>query len=106
MNKDMVDYMNELSSCNLETLEQIISLQYRKFVRFYKLVEGYSGDINKIKYEFNSPSSLDVVLTFKRKKELSKIKNELEDSMKKSSYDGSVKLNKKEILISIELDES
>ena len=105
MKKDLVDYLNALSSSDFDILEKIISLQYRKFVRFYKLVSEYSGIISKVKYEFNSPSSLDVVLNCDTKKNLGSIKKELESSMEKSKYDGEIKLIKKNMYISLTLDE-
>ena len=105
MKQEMSDYMNAMTSSDLETLEKIISLQYRKFVKFYKLVKDYSGLISKVKYEFNSPSSLDVVLTFNTKRNLENIKKELESSMEKNSYDGIVESVKKGLFISIKLDE-
>ena len=109
MNKKMTDYINEMASSNMETLEKIISLQYRKFVRFYKLVESYSDMIKKVKYEFNSPLSLDVVLVFndsKDGKDIKNIRKKLEESMIESKYDGYTKIiEKKCIFISIELDE-
>lgn len=106
MKKEMSDYINGMTENNLETLEQIITLQYRKFIQFYKLVEEYSGIITKVKYEFISPSSLDVLLVLNTKRDLSNLKKELEKSMEKSKYDGSVKVVKKNIFISIILEES
>lgn len=105
MKKDVVDYMNELTSSNLNSLEQLISLQYRKFIQFYRLVKDYSDIITKVKYEFNSPSSLDVVLIFDTKRDLKDIKKELISSMEKSKYNGSIKVVKKSIYMSIILDE-
>lgn len=105
MKKDMIEYLNTLSSNDFDVFEQIISLQYRKFVRFYRLVREYSEMISKIKYEFNSPSSLDVVLSFDTSKNLSSIKKELESSMKKSEYEGEIKLSKKNMYISLTLIE-
>jgi hypothetical protein len=102
----MVDYINDLSDSNLETLEQIISLQYRKFIRFYQLIEKYSGIIKKVQYEFISPSSLDVVLIFDTKRKLENIKKEIDDEMEKLKYDGSTEVKKKTIAMSIVLDES
>lgn len=106
MKKEMSDYINGMTENNLETLEQIITLQYRKFIQFYKLVKEYSGIITKVKYQFISPSSLDVLLVLNTKRDLSNLKKELEKSMEKSKYDGSVKVVKKNIFISIILEES
>ena len=91
MKKDMTDYINSMIEDNLETLGKIISLQYRKFIRFYELVSEYSGSIDDVKYDFISPTSLDVSLTFESKEDLKKVKKEIETAMEKSKYDGSVK---------------
>lgn len=105
MKKTMPDYMNAMTGGNLETLEMIISRQYRKFVRFYKLVSSYSDNIKGLQYEFNSPLSLDVLLEFDSKKPLETIKKDLEKLMVKKNYDGSVKISKKRVMISIVLPE-
>ena len=105
MKKDMAEYLNALVSDNLDTFEQIISLQYRKFVRFYKLVSRYSSQIDKIKYTFNDASSLDVILSMCDSADMKTIKQELESSMEKNGYDGSIKIQKKNFHISIILVE-
>lgn len=105
MKKVITQYMNDMTSGDLETLEKIISFQYKKFVRFYKLIHDYSGLISKLKYEFNSASSLDVLLYMDTKRDLKKLCDEIEDMMKKSEYDGEVSVVKKNIFISLVLDE-
>ena len=105
MKQVMTDYINSMTEGNLDSLEQIISLQYRKFIRFYRLVEGYSELIKNLKYEFNSPTSLDVLLVLESKAKPENIKKEIEASMSESKYDGEVKLVKKNVFISIILDE-
>ena len=94
-----------MTSGDLETLEKIISLQCKKFVRFYKLIKEYSGLISKIKYEFNSASSLDILLYLETKRDPKKICDEIESSMQESGYDGNVSVVKKNIFISLFLDE-
>ena len=98
-------YINDMTSGDLETLEKIISLQYKKFVRFYKLIKEYSGLISKLKYEFNSASSLDILLYLETKRDPEKIRDEIECSMRESEYDGTVSVVKKNIFISLFLDE-
>ena len=106
MKRDMAEYLNALTSDDLDTFEQIISLQYRKFVRFYNLVNRYSNLIDKLKYNFEDASSLDVVLTMDSSADMKNIKRELESSMEKSGYDGNIKIQKKNLHISIVLSES
>ena len=105
MKKSMTQYINDMTSGDLETLEKIISFQYKKFVRFYKLIREYSGLISKLKYEFNSTSSLDVLLYMDTKRDLQKLCDEIESAMQKSEYDGAVSVVNKNIFISLVLDE-
>ena len=105
MKKSMECYINDMTSGDLETLEKIISLQYKTFVRFSRLIKEYSGLISKIKYEFNSASSLDILLCLETKRDPKKICDEIESSMQKSEYDGTVSVVKKNIFISLFLDE-
>lgn len=106
MKRDMAEYLNALTSDDLDTFEQIISLQYRKFTMFYKLVNQYSHLIDKLKYNFEDASSLDVVLSMDSSTDMKSVKKELESSMEKSGYDGSIKIQKKNLRISIVLLES
>ena len=102
----MTEYMNSLTGDNLDTLEKIISHQYRKFVRFYFLVKEYSDIIDKLCYEFNSESSLDIIIKFKSKKDdLKSIKKELDKMISKNDYIGSVEIIKKDMMISISMEE-
>ena len=65
MKKSMIDYINTLSGDNFETFENIILNQYRKFVKFYKLVSSYSSEIESLEYKFEENCKLEVYLTFK-----------------------------------------
>ena len=105
MKKSMTSYINDMTSGNLDTLEKIISKQYRKFVRFYNLIREYSSLISKLKYEFNSDSSLDILLYFETKRDLKNICSEIESKMDDSEYDGGITVSKKTMYISLILDE-
>lgn len=105
MKQTITDYMDELTSDNLEAFERIISLQYRKFIRFYRLVEEHSKDISDVKYEFTSPSSLDVVLIIEDTSKVKDIKSDIKSSMKTSDYEGTVTLDDNTIHISIVMEE-
>jgi hypothetical protein len=105
MKREMTDYLNSMSDADLSILENIICLQYVKFIHFYRLIEAYSDKINNVKYNFISPLSLDVVLVFKKASNLKSIKTELESSMSDSEYEGSIDISKKEMNISIILNE-
>ena len=94
-----------MTSGNLDTLEKIVSKQYRKFIRFYNLIREYSELVSKVKYEFNSDSSLDILLYFDTKRNLKSICSEIESKMDDSEYEGSIELSKKTIYISLILDE-
>lgn len=106
MKKNMIEYINSMSEGKLDTLGTIISLQYKKFIQFYKLVSEYSDDISKVSYQFNSSSSLDVGITFENKCNVDDISDNILNSMEKSKYDGNLtKIDKKNILMNIYLEE-
>ena len=105
MKKEMTDYLNSMSDADLDKLETIICLQYIKFIKFYRLIEAYSDKISNVKYDFISPLSLDVVLVFKKASNLKSIQAEIESSIENSQYEGSVNVSKKEMFISIILNE-
>lgn len=108
MKKELNEYLNELTSGDMDIFEEIISRQYRKFTEFYKIVSKYSDYIDKIKYEFKSSSSLDVlvILNATGKKKIDTIFYNMEKNINKSKYSGKIDLNKKNISISIYLDEN
>ena len=105
MLKQMNEYLNSMSGNNLDTLEKIISLQYRKFIKFYRLVEDYSDFIDGLEYEFNTASSLDVSIKFNSKKNLKELKESMTKYMNKYAYDGFVEINKKMMFVSIIMEE-
>ena len=105
MKKSMVDYMKEMVSGDFSTLECIISTQYKKFLQFYKLMELHEDSVDKIKYSFNNPLTLDVLLILNKKKNAKTLKKELEDSIIENEYNACVEVKEKNIYISIELDE-
>lgn len=105
MERDMCKYINSLTQSDMSTLEMIISHQYRKFIRFYRLIEDYSELINNVKYEFHSTSSLNVSLVFSSKKGLDGLASTINEQMKTNGYDGDARVDKKTILLRIKLDE-
>lgn len=105
MKKDMAEYLNALSADNLTTFELIISSQYRKFVRFYKLVSQYSHLIEKIKYSFHDVRTLDVMLTMDVSADVKGIKKEIDESMRRNGYQGTVRVSKRNMYMTIFLVE-
>lgn len=105
MLKQMNEYLSSMSGNNLDTLEKIISLQYRKFIKFYRLVEDYSEFIDGLEYEFNTASSLDVSIKFNTKKNLKELKESMLKYMNKYAYDGFVEIKKKMMYVSIVMEE-
>lgn len=106
MREDMAEYLNAMTMGDLDTLEEIISHQYRKFVRFYKIVKRYSSSIAKLKYDFRGSSSLDVVLILEKGVEPKTIKSGLQNAIDVSKYEGSLKIAKNCIHVSLTLEES
>lgn len=105
MNKNLTCYINELVGDDIDMLEKLISKQYRKFIRFYKLIEEYSGLITKMRYEFISDSSLDVSVTLDTKRKMENIKKELESLASDGDYELNISVSKKTLKISVILDE-
>lgn len=106
MEKDMAVYLNELTSCNMDTLDVILSHQYRKFQRLYWLLKEYSENISKMKYKSEDPSSLEITVIFLQGTNIKSIKKDLEKAMRESSYIESVEtVGKKNLRLSITYDE-
>ena len=106
MKADMAEYLNALVSDDFDTFEQIISLQYRKFTRFYKLVKNYSSQIEKLRYSFTDPSSLDITLYMNDNTDMKELKNDIETSMERNGYEGILRIQKKNLHMSIILAET
>lgn len=105
MSKSMPDYINMLSHGDLDVLEHIISHQYKKFIRFYKLISDYSDIIEEIEYQFTQPDALDISIAFSKNSNASDIKKELKNSMTVYGYTGKIKVSKETLFMSIELNE-
>ena len=50
----MTDYLYALSENSYDTLYEIMSLKYRKFIRIYWLLKDYSDNIIALKYKEKS----------------------------------------------------
>lgn len=105
MNQNYFSYVNEMTEGDLESLHTLITVHYKKFIKFYDLVKEYSDIISKIEYEFNSSSALDVAISFNTKMKLDDIKIDVGNKMMNSNYIGVIEVNNKKLLISITLDE-
>ena len=106
MNQNMAEYLNAMTLGDLDSLEEIISHQYRKFVRFYKLVKKFSSAIVKLKYEFGDASSLSVVLTMESASDAKELKSYLDKTLGENDYEGSASVNKKTVNVSVILQEA
>lgn len=105
MKQTMTDYINSLSEDSLETLLNIITTQYRKFVRFYSLVSKHSEHISNVKYKFEKSSSLDIALIIDDVEKIKLIKKSIKEDIETSKYEGVVDSDEKNIYLSIYLDE-
>ncbi len=99
--------INHLAGSSLEIFENIISLQYVKFIKFYRLIEKYLSNIDSMEYGSISQSSLDVILIFKNDNDLKSIKSDMLDYIDTNNYDGDVKISKSKnkLSVSIRLNE-
>lgn len=65
MKKSMVDYLYALSENSYDTLYEIMSSKYRKFIRVYWLLKDYSDYIIALKYkEKTEKEKLKITVTF------------------------------------------
>ena len=65
MKKSLTEYASVLSGKKLSTLEEIVGMKYKKFIRFYEIIKDQSEYIKKMEYVFTDIESLavDVILT-------------------------------------------
>lgn len=97
--------MKELSGNNFDIFEDIISKKYKKFMKFYRLVENVSDVVQSLHYNFVSDENLDVDVTFKKNVNIDEIRMELENRIDSSKYECDIAVNKHTISISIALME-
>ena len=61
----MTDYLYALSENSYDTLYEIMSLKYRKFIRIYWLLKDYSDNIIALQYKEKSDKDrLKIAVTF------------------------------------------
>lgn len=100
MQKSLTDCAAFLSGSNIDILEEIISNKYRKFIKFFKLIEDYADDITALEYEFTDEASLSAKINFKKSIKFEE-KKELISNWKKAGYDVDYEITKKKIKITI-----
>lgn len=105
MKRSMVDYVNEMSGDDIDTFENIITYHYRKFTRFYNLVNSFSEDIENIHYTFESPEELNVTLLFTKKSNVKDFKRVIDEKIVKNGYNAVVETDNKVLDITLILDE-
>ena len=105
MKKKMNEIINSLTGDDFDTLRKIISLQYRKFIRFYRLIEEYIDDIRDLQYEFYSAESLNVLLAFNDKSKVKDAEENIHNGIVENNYDGHVSTKKDRLYITLILQE-
>jgi len=106
MEKKISDYVQALSSSDFDILEEIFLKKYRKFLRFYYIIEDHSDVITSIEYKKCEENKLKVAFSVSEsKKSVNKILKELEESL---NDDEDVLIHNKKNIITIEItkDES
>lgn len=106
MREDMAEFLNAMTLGDLDTFEEIISHQYKKFVKFYKIVKKFASSIERLKYEFDSSESLNVVITLEDDADRKAIKSHIQKSIDGSKYEGNVRMSKSNLYISLTLVEA
>ncbi len=105
MKPRMSDYVNKMSGDDIEAFENIITNQYKKFIRFFKLVSKYSDEIDDLHYVFNSSNELEVDLIFVKGTDVAKIEKKISSKISELDYEAEICIKKKTISIKIFLDE-
>ena len=54
MNESLTDYAAALSGSDMDTLDDIITNKYRKFLKFFSLVRDHTEDIKKLERRVKS----------------------------------------------------
>ena len=85
MNESLTDYAAALSGSDMDTLDDIITHKYRKFLKFFSLVRDHTSEIKKLEYEFTAADTLAISITFTKKVSLSD-KMDMICDMEKSGY--------------------
>lgn len=105
MIRNIPSCIKELSGDNFDIFENIISKKYKKFMKFYRLVENVSDLVQSLHYNFTSDENLDVGITFNKNVNIDEIRMELENRIDPSKYECDIAANKHTISISISLME-
>ena len=85
MNESLTDYAAALSGSDMDTLDDISTNKYRKFIKFFSLVRDHTKDIKKLEYEFTAADTLSITITFTKKVSLADKQDMIAD-MEKSGY--------------------
>ena len=105
MHKDIPSYMKALSGNDFELFESLISNKYKKFMKFYRLVENISDDIISLRYNFTSNDVLDVTIAFHSNADIDQIVMEIEKKLDTKKYECNIVTDEQELSISISLNE-
>lgn len=64
MKKSMIDYISVLTEKDYDTLEDIISNKYKKFITLYWILRDFSSYIAMLQYKKSSPDTMSIVIRF------------------------------------------
>jgi hypothetical protein len=81
MERKMTTFAREISGCDIDLLYTIICKKYKNFIQFYRLVEDMAENIDSLKYEFSSDSSLYVSMTMKKGTDIKDTVSKLESKI-------------------------
>lgn len=68
MNRNMVDYMHELSNDSYDGMIEILEFKFKKFRRLFNMLSQFSKDIMDIYQDDTEHHVMDVTTTFKSAK--------------------------------------
>ena len=100
MKKSLTEYASVLSGKKLSTLEEIVGMKYKKFIRFYEIIKDQSEYIKKMEYVFTDIDSLAVDVIFTKSITLDD-KKELIHELKDVGYKIDSKITGKKVKLKI-----
>ena len=100
MKKSLTEYASVLSGKKLSTLEEIVGMKYKKFIRFYEIITDQSDYIKKMEHVFTAIARLAVDVIFTKAITLDD-KKELIHELKDVGYKIDSKITGKKVKLKI-----
>ena len=107
MKSRFTDCLHCMIGSDEDKLDILLSKQYRKFIKLYRIIESYSEDIDEIFYDPSDDDTLEVQLsTTFTKKQLSSVVKKLTKYIDDHDINGYAKVQDSIIVVSISMEET